>query len=82
MVVDKRPGSPTPYIRPPQWRNHSDYVNPFEFVAFLEMARGLRAFDVMLEVKAKDAALLQLRRDLLTLAPDLAPLVEDPVHGG
>jgi UV DNA damage endonuclease len=61
-----------PRIRPPQWRNHADYVNPFEFVDFLHLAEGLREFDVMLEVKAKDLALEQLRRDLAWLAPDLA----------
>ncbi len=37
----------------------------------MRMVPGL-IFDVMLEAKAKDLALLKLRRDLLTYAPDLA----------
>jgi UV DNA damage endonuclease len=36
------------------------------------MAAGLPAFDIMLEVRAKDLALLQLRDDLRRFAPDLA----------
>jgi UV DNA damage endonuclease len=36
------------------------------------MAAGLPAFDVMLEVRAKDLALTQLRDDLRRFAPDLA----------
>ena len=71
LNVEPAPGRPTPLIRPPQWRNHADYVNPFEFVDFVRAARDLRPFDVMLEVKAKDLALLQLRRDLAAYAPEL-----------
>jgi UV DNA damage endonuclease len=72
LVIERQPGSSAPQIRRPQWRNHADYVNPFEFVEFLHDANGLRDFDVMLEVKAKDIALLQLRRDVARFAPDLA----------
>jgi hypothetical protein len=36
------------------------------------MAAGLREFDVMLEVRAKDLALIQLRRDLARYAPEVA----------
>lgn len=71
LNLDPRPGGSPPHVRPPQWRNHSDYVNPFEFIDFLRAAGGLRAFDVMLEAGAKDLALLQLRRDLSRFAPDL-----------
>jgi UV DNA damage endonuclease len=70
------PKTAAPRIRPPQWRNHADYVNPFEFMDFLRLTAGLRPFDVMLEVKAKDLALEQLRRDLTWLAPDLAEQLE------
>ncbi len=59
-------------LQAPLWTNHSDYVHPFEFIAFLREAAGLRPFDVMLEVKAKDLALLRLRADLARFAPDLA----------
>jgi UV DNA damage endonuclease len=46
-------------------------VNPFEFIRFMRDAEGL-VFDVMLESKAKDLALLKLRPDLLRYAPDVA----------
>jgi UV DNA damage endonuclease len=59
-------------LQAPVWTNHSDYIHPFEFIALLREAIGLRTFDVMLEVKAKDLALLRLRADLARFAPDLA----------
>lgn len=59
-------------LQAPVWTNHSDYVHPFEFIALLREAAGLRPFDIMLEVKAKDLALLRLREDLARFAPDLA----------
>jgi UV DNA damage endonuclease len=54
--------SPTP-IAPPL-RAHADFVNPFEFLYFLEKAQGLREFDVMVESKCKDLAVLKLKKDL------------------
>lgn len=65
-----------PQVRRTRWAYHADYVNPFEFIDFLRQAEGLRAFDVMLEVRAKDLALMQLRADLARFAPDLASRVE------
>ena len=59
-------------VRQTRWNYHSDYVNPFEFIDFMRMAEGLRPFDVMLEVRAKDLALRQLREDLARFAPELA----------
>jgi UV DNA damage endonuclease len=61
-----------PDVRQTRWNYHSDYVNPFEFIDFLRLAEGLRPFDVMLEARAKDLALRQLREDLARFAPDLA----------
>jgi UV DNA damage endonuclease len=58
-------------LKPPLWTQHADFINPFEFVSFLEQVQGLRDFDIMLETKAKDLALLRLREDLRTLAPTL-----------
>ncbi len=55
-----------------RWNYHSDYVNPFEFIDLLTLAQGLREFDVMLEARAKDLALIQLRADLARYAPALA----------
>jgi UV DNA damage endonuclease len=62
-------------IKAPSWTEHSDFVNPFEFIAFMRLAEGLRPFDVMLEAKARDLALIKLREDLCRFAPDLARIV-------
>ena len=70
-LVDGGDGSQPAEVRQTRWNYHSDYVNPFEFIDFLRMAEGLRPFDVMLEVRAKDLALRQLRDDLARFVPDL-----------
>jgi UV DNA damage endonuclease len=60
----------------PQLRAHADMVDPVAFEWFLEgPARGLE-FDIMLEAKAEDAALLRLceqlsRRGIPTRGRDL-----------
>jgi hypothetical protein len=48
----------------PPLRAHADRVDPVAFEAFLRGAGPGRAFDVMLEAKAKDLALLELRNQL------------------
>ncbi len=48
---------------------HADYADPAEFAAFLQLLRPLGQVDVMLEVKAKDLALLALA----PLLPELIP---------
>ena len=50
----------------PQLRAHADLIEPVGFERFLRDAdaAGLRDFDVMLEAKAKDLALLRLREQL------------------
>lgn len=55
----------------PVWTGHADFCQPFEFIAFMRQASGL-VFDVMLEAKAKDLALIRLRPDLVRYAPDVA----------
>ncbi len=55
----------------PVWTGHADFCSPFEFAAFMRLAEGLE-FDVMLESKVKDVALIRLRPDLLRYAPDVA----------
>ena len=55
----------------PIWTGHADYIHPFEFMTFMREAQHL-AFDVMLEAKAKDLALIRLRPDMLRFAPDVA----------
>jgi UV DNA damage endonuclease len=47
----------------PQLRAHADTIDPIAFGRFLGVAEGLE-FDVMLEAKAKDLALLRLREQL------------------
>jgi UV DNA damage endonuclease len=58
-------------LLPPLLTGHADYNNPFEFVTMMRQLEGLE-FDVMLEAKAKDLALLRLRSDLARTAPDVA----------
>jgi UV DNA damage endonuclease len=48
----------------PPLRAHADLVDPIAFEAFLRAAGPAREFDVMLEAKAKDLALIELRRQL------------------
>lgn len=57
-------------LQPPTWRAHADYLHPFDFIRFARETSDLE-FDFMLEAKAKDLALLRLRRDLLCYAPEL-----------
>jgi UV DNA damage endonuclease len=78
-LVEEQRGETEPHIRQTRWMYHADYVNPFEFIDFMRLAGGLREFDVMLEVRAKDLALGQLRRDLARYAPYLAAGLEPDV---
>lgn len=48
----------------PQLRAHADLIDPIAFSQFLAEADGVRPFDVMLEAKGKDLALLRLREQL------------------
>ncbi len=67
MVRDRR-GQP----HPPRLNRHSHYINPFAFIDFLQALPSMRDFDIMLEAKARDLALLQLRAHLRMFAPELA----------
>jgi len=69
--TDPETGKRRMVLRPPRSTQHADFVDPFAFIAFLRQAQGLRDFDVMLEAKAKDLALLRLRDDLGRLAPEV-----------
>jgi UV DNA damage endonuclease len=68
---DPKTRKTTTTLMPPVWTGHADFVHPFEFVAFMRAMQGLD-FDVMLEAKVKDLALIRLRLDLLRYAPALA----------
>lgn len=65
-------------LRPPQPTEHADFIHPFEFITFLQAAReaALPDFDVMLEARAKDLALLHLRQNLGRLAPELYKAIQ------
>lgn len=58
---------------PPHPSEHADFVDPFEFIAFCHIAMKAknRNFDIMLEAKARDLALLELRENLKKFAPEL-----------
>ncbi|KQT46277.1 UV damage repair endonuclease UvdE [Aureimonas sp. Leaf454] len=71
VKVDKTTRKKTVRHVAPVFTGHADFCNPFEFATFMRIAEGLD-FDVMLEAKAKDLALLRLRPDLLRYAPDVA----------
>ena len=58
-------------LQPPVWTGHADFCQPFEFISMMRLLKGL-AFDVMIEAKSKDLALMRLRRDLQRYAPDVA----------
>ncbi|NOX61329.1 MAG: UV DNA damage repair endonuclease UvsE [Chloroflexi bacterium] len=66
MVRDRR-GRP----HPPRLNRHSHYINPFPIIDFLRSLPPIRDFDIMLEAKARDLALLQFRQHLARYAPDL-----------
>ena len=65
------PGKPEAVLQPPVWTGHADFANPFEFIAFMRAMQEAE-FDVMLEAKSKDLAVLRLRADIGEYAPDLA----------
>lgn len=77
MRIDERrhpeTGARARLLHPPQPGEHADFIHPFAFVDFLRatQAANLPDFDVMLEARAKDLALLRLRQDLARFAPDL-----------
>lgn len=68
---DPKTGKQKTVLQQPVWTGHADFNHPFEFIAFCRSMADLD-FDIMLEAKAKDLALLRLRQDLLRYAPDVA----------
>jgi UV DNA damage endonuclease len=67
---DRRTKRRRKITRPPLLNGHADFVNPFEFATFMRGMSG-REFDVMLEAKMKDQALIRLRADLQRCASDV-----------
>jgi UV DNA damage endonuclease len=68
---NRKTGKVEKAFAPPVCTAHADFCNPFEFLTFMRTASGLE-FDVMLESKAKDLALIRLRSDMLRYADDVA----------
>lgn len=59
---------------PPSLGPSADLVGPWDFLDLVRLAPA--AIDVMLEAKAKDVALLWLRRQLAVVASDVAAAEE------
>ncbi len=70
--LDETSGRRRWILSPPRPGHHADYLNPWEFGSFVEAGAGLRDFDIMLEAKAGDLALLRLRADLQRYLPHVA----------
>jgi UV DNA damage endonuclease len=68
---NRKTGKMETVIERATWTSHADYNNPFETATFLRTLHELE-FDIMLEAKRKDLALLRLRGDLVRYAPDVA----------
>lgn len=68
---NRKTGKTEVVLQPPIWTGHADFLNPFEFITFMRTAAELE-FDVMLEAKTKDLALLRIRQDLVRYGPDVA----------
>jgi UV DNA damage endonuclease len=71
MRVDRKTGKKKTVLQPPIWTGHAAFNHPFEFISFMREMSAF-GFDVMLEAKAKDLALLRLRQDLVRYAPEVA----------
>lgn len=61
-------GKTTSSAQAPDMTNHAEYLNPFEFAWFMEEVGDLD-FDVMVEAKGKDLAVLRLRDELAKRRP-------------
>lgn len=73
-LLPGRRGNP-PAVIAPRPGQHADYVAPGDLLALLAASTGLGSFDIMIEAKAGDLALLRLRDDLRRLAPAWADKV-------
>jgi len=69
--TDRKTGKKRTVLQAPVWTGHADFIHPFDFIRFANETTSSQ-FDIMLEAKAKDLALLRLRRDIASYAPALA----------
>jgi UV DNA damage endonuclease len=70
--VGRSSGKKETTLQAPLNTQHSDFINPFEFIDFARALPASHIVDMMLEAKAKDLALLRLRSDLARHAPGLS----------
>lgn len=73
--VDVATGKRRWLLSPPRPGHHADFLHVWEFAQFVQQAAQTRDFDVMLEAKAGDLALLRLRHDLARYVPETAALL-------
>jgi UV DNA damage endonuclease len=73
IVVERRDESDRKHrdLREPRPSHHADLIDPFPLIDLLRTMQDERDFDIMLECKAKDLALLRLRKHLAQFAPEL-----------
>lgn len=65
----------TTRVLPPRSGQHADFIVTRDAIELLAASRGLPPFDLMIEAKAGDLALLRLRHDLARSAPEWAERV-------
>jgi UV DNA damage endonuclease len=70
-LLPGKAGAP-PRVLPPRPGQHADFVAAGDLERVLRAANGLPAFDLMLEAKAGDLALLRLRAEIARRSPQLA----------
>lgn len=70
-LLPGRAGAP-PRVLPPRPGQHADFVAAGDLERLLRAASGLPPFDLMLEAKAGELALLRLRSEIARRAPALA----------
>jgi UV DNA damage endonuclease len=59
-------------VVPPRPGQHADFITVADMLRLLHAARSLPPFDILLEAKAGDLALLRARADVARQAPELA----------
>ena len=69
QIRHRKTGKKEAVRQQPLWTGHADFCQPFEFSGMMRALGGLE-FDVMLEAKAKDLALIRLRQDAALRAGD------------
>lgn len=67
-------------LQAPLWTAHADFAHPFDFIRFAQETKDLE-FDIMLEAKAKNLAVLRLQKDIACYAPELTERFEAVGNG-